>query len=428
MPTTVNIRALAHGGSGVGEPDGGGPAWFVPGTLPGEVATAEVEHEAKRHVRGRLVELQRSSPLRVDPACRLAHRCGGCGWQHVEPSAQPQLKRDIVADQLRALVDRDRVQLRFPESPTSGLRYRHRARMHWRREGDRLALGFHASRSREIIDVASCPVLEPALDRGFARLRLVAHALPETGEVFGLTDGSHVVLGLPGVRPESGTLAALERVLGGDAPGTVVGVDVRGGRKHALVGDAGTLDIGGGGGLPPTRVGPFTFAQAQETGNRALVRHVVGAARADGRRVLELYAGAGNFTRALARTAARVWASDTDREAVERLRGLARAHGLPINAKRTSATSLLPKLAQSHTQYDVVVVDPPRGGLGSETAAALARVASERIVYVSCDPATLARDLQAMRGRFEIADISVFDLVPMTPQVEIVVTLVRGRS
>jgi 23S rRNA (uracil1939-C5)-methyltransferase len=213
--------------------------------------------------------------------------------------------------------------------------------------------------------------------------------------------------------------------------GPVVGIDVRGGRHRASIGDTTTLDLGGGGGLPPTRVGPFTFAQPQAVGNRALVRHVAAAAKPDGKRVLELYAGAGNFTRALARTAARVWASDTDREAVHHLANLARAHGLPINAKRSSATTLLPKLARARTRYDVVVVDPPRAGLGREAAAALSRVAAERIVYVSCDPATLARDLHAIVERFDIADVSVFDLVPMTPQIEIVVTLVakaKGRS
>jgi 23S rRNA (uracil1939-C5)-methyltransferase len=422
MPTTIDIRALAHGGAGVGEPNGGGPTWFVPGTLPGEVVTAEPEHEAKRHVRGRLVAIQHSSALRVIPPCPIADRCGGCGWQHIDPAAQPELKRDIVADQLRALVDRERVVLRYPERGAAlVLGYRHRARMHWHRGASGLVLGFHASRSNEVVDAATCPVLEPALDRGFRRLRLVADALPEEGEVYGITDGRATVLGLPGVRPEPAILDALVPAIGD----TLVGIDVRGGRKHAKVGDRVTLDIGAGGGLPPVRIGPFAFAQPQAAGNRALVRHVVAAARADGRRVLELYAGAGNFTRGLARTAQRVWASDTDREAVDALMNLARVHNLPINAKRSSAPSLLPKLAESGTQYEVVVVDPPRGGIGTETAAAVARVASERIVYVSCDPATLARDLQAMRAAFDIADVSVFDLVPMTPQVEIVVTLVR---
>ena len=424
MATTLHIRALAHGGAGVGTPEGGGPTWFVPAVLPGETVTAEVEHEAKRHIKGRLLEVVEPSPHRVDPPCPLAATCGGCAWQHIDPAAQPDLKRDIVADQLRAVVPRDRVRLRFgADAPSVG--YRHRARLHYDRRvasgPGGFTLGFHAARSRDVVDVPSCPVLVPALDRGFARLQLVADVLPEQGEVVGLTDGTSVVLGLPGVRPEQAE--ALRPLLGPP----VIGVDIRGGRQRAALGTV-TLDVAAQAGLPPLRIGPFAFAQPQAAGNRALVQHVAAAARADGSRVLELFAGAGNFTRALARHASRVWASDTDREAVECLQNLARAHHLPINAKRQSATSLLPKLAASDTRYDLVVVDPPKAGLGKEAAAALGRVAAQRIVYVSCDPATLARDLTAIGDRFDIVDVSVFDLVPMTPQVEVVATLVaRGR-
>ena len=97
-------------------------------------------------------------------------------------------------------------------------------------------------------------------------------------------------------------------------------------------------------------------------------------------------------------TAQRVWASDSDRESIDLLRELAQRHGLPINAKRQSAERLLPRLAEASTEYDVIVLDPPRAGVGVTATAAACRVARDRIVYVSCDPATLARDLQAGRS------------------------------
>ena len=416
----IRIHGLAHGGAGVGRViDGDGPTWFVEGALPGEVVEAQPEHEAKRFVRGRLVEVIEPGPARVQPPCPVALSCGGCAWQHVQPQAQAALKRDIVADQLRRVLAPERVKLRFEGKPEA---YRRRARMHYRREGQALVLGFLQSRSHEILDIEQCPILVDALDQGLQRIRAVAPILPEQGEVLGLSDGTQTVLGLPGVRPEPETMKVLEGIL----DDLVVGVEARGGRAQAFVGRR-LLAIDGGAGLVPMRASAFVFTQAQADGNRALTKFVARAAAADGQRVLELFAGAGNFTRALARTALRVFASDSDRESVELLRGLAKEHGLPINAKKQSAAELLRKLAASRTGYSTVVLDPPRAGLGKAGTEDLCRVAQDRIVYISCDPATLARDLAIATTRgFAIADVSVFDLMPMTPQVEIVATLVAS--
>lgn len=421
-PTTVRIRALAHGGAGVGEPvDAQGPTWFVPGALPGEVVRAEVEHAAKRHVRGRLLEVLESSPDRVAPPCPLAEQCGGCAWQHVDPEAQVRLKRDIVVDQLRRVVDASRVRVAY-SGKAGG--YRRRARMHYERgEDGRFVLGFHPQRSHGVLDVPKCPVLVRSLDTAFQKLREAADVLPNRGEVLGLSDGTNTILGLPGVAPEPERMARLEAQLDSN----LVGIEVRGGRKRAHVGQR-TLDIDGWKTVPPLRVSAFVFVQARKAGGQHLVREVVRAAKPDALRVLELFAGAGNFSRALAQSAHRVWASDTDREAIDALRNLAAAHELPINAKRQSAPLLLPKLAEKAAHYEVVVLDPPRIGLGEAATAAMCRIATERIVYVSCDPATLARDLAvAIERGFSVTDVAVLDLMPMTPEVEVVATLSRKR-
>jgi 23S rRNA (uracil1939-C5)-methyltransferase len=188
------------------------------------------------------------------------------------------------------------------------------------------------------------------------------------------------------------------------------------------------LEIDGGGGLPPMSASPFVFTQARGDVNRALLRHVLGRAKPHGKRVLELYAGAGNFTRALARVASRVWTCDDDRESVGLLRKLAEAQGLPINAKHGDVAALVPRIAGGETRYEVVVADPPRAGLGTEATRALAVVATERIVLVACDPATLARDLAVLvKHGWAIDEVAVFDLMPMTPEVECVATL-RPRA
>lgn len=415
--TRITIRALAHGGAGVGaaaEEDG--PTWFVPGTLPGEDVLVTLQHDGKRFRRGRLLDVVNASPDRVVPPCPYVERCGGCDWQHVRPGAQGLHKRSIVADQLRKIVDPERVRLAFtgPEQA-----YRRRVRVHYAQTETGFHLGFLAEGTHELVDIPVCLVLDPPLRRALDRLRSVSDALPKSGQVFAVSDGQGVVLGLPGVRPSPEEDARWGALLGDP----VVGIEFRGGRQRHALGTSSLL-LDGGGAWPPLRTGPFDFAQAQSVGSLALVREVSKAARAEGRRVLELYAGNGNFTRALARTAARVWASDSDRDAMDALRGLAKANDLPINAKRQNAPRLLGKLAGASIQYDVVVLDPPRAGVGVEAMRDACRVAQERIVYVSCDPATLARDLTAAKEQgFSVHDVAVLDLMPMTSNVEIVCTL-----
>jgi 23S rRNA (uracil1939-C5)-methyltransferase len=398
-----------------------GLTWFVPGALPGELVEAEPERRKARWVRGRLLQVLEPGPDRAVPPCPLADRCGGCDWQHVVPARQAEHKREIAAGELRSLVaDPARVRLHPSEGPALG--YRRRARMHYVKDPDgALRLGFFAARSREVVDVPACPVLRPELEHAFARVRELAPYLPAQGEVLGLCDGRRAVLGLPGLRPEEDALAAAHALL----DDRLVGLVLRGGRRSVAVGEH-ELWLDGDGPVPPMRAHPFVFAQANAAVNRALVRHVAAMARADGLRVLELHAGAGNLTRALARTAARVWTIDDDREAKVLLRAMAGATGLPINAKHGSAPSLLASLRERGVRYDVVVVDPPRAGLSEASAADLAAVAGQRVVYVSCDPATLARDLRVLvAGGLRLVDVTVFDMMPMTAEVEVVATLER---
>lgn len=410
----IQIRSIAHGGAGVGT-DESGKTWFVEGALPGERVEAEAFKTAKRFVRARIVRVIEAAPERVDPPCKLATQCGGCGWQHVVPGVQAEFKRGIVADQLRRLP----LSIDGVTASAQALGYRRRARLHYERKGDVVVLGFHKARSRELVDVDHCPVLRPELDRALQKLRALADYLPDEGEAHAVSDGKRVVVGLPGVRPGPDIEEAATKILDEE----LVGLVVRGSRRRLGIGQT-ELQIDGGSGLPPTRVGPFVFSQAQAEQNTALAEHVVSSARAQRKRVLELYAGNGNFTRGLARHANRVWAFDDSREAVAAARRMAEQYGLSINAKQSKVDRTLSKMAQAKKHYDVVVLDPPRSGLGEAASRDLAKVARERIVYVSCDPATLARDLRVLIDEgFRVESVRVFDLMPMTPEVETVVTL-----
>ena len=241
-------------------------------------------------------------------------------------------------------------------------------------------------------------MLDPPLDWAIQQIRRWVEFLPESGEVHGLSNGVEVVLGLPSVRHEPALEVAIREVIDasiaaaegrpeGEVP-VLVGVQLRGGRERVGVGRT-WLELDGDGATPPVVQGPFTFSQAQAAQNAALIDHVVAMAGPGDRRVLELHAGVGNFTRALARSARRVWTVDGDREAVANLQRTVERWGLSVNAKRGQAEKLLGKLAAGERHYDVVVCDPPRSGIGEQAARDLLAVARERIVYVSCDPGDL---------------------------------------
>lgn len=423
-PTEVEIRAVAHGGEGIGravDEDADPRTWFVRGALPGERVEAQLVKEAKRWLRGDLVQVLSPSSVRVEPPCPVAERCGGCSWQHVDVDAQGALKREIVANQLRTLLEP--AQLEVPPTIVGPARgYRRRARLHYETDGQTLELGFFSHKTRELVPHTSCMVLDPALDAAVRRLREWQAFLAPRGEVVGLSDGEHVLLGFPGMRPDPRLEELFERSLDDH----VVGLLARGGRRRTSIG-ANVLELDRDGGIPPMLANPFTFAQANATVNQELVRWVVQHAKPTGKRVLELYAGAGNFTRALAREAKRVWAIEQDREAVKLQREMLGEHGLSINAKHSDAERMLAKLAASDSTYDAVVLDPPRQGIGEAGARNLTKVALERIVYVSCDPATLARDLQVLTGNgWRLGQVQPFDMMPMTPQVEVGAVLVKA--
>lgn len=410
---TITITGIAHGGEGVGR-GADQRVVFVDGALPGETVAVSITGEKKRFRRGHVVEVIEPAPGRAKPPCPVDGRCGGCRWQYIEPATQLELKRRVVSEQLGVRVA---AAVASPESTG----YRRRARVHYRRAGGALSLGFFGRASKTPVDHERCLVLDEPLNHAFQAARRLVDILPEHGEILGLSDGERAILGLPGVRPTDAGRQACAAVI----DETLVGVTLRGGRQRDAVGRA-TLEIDGRNEVAIVAT-PFSFAQAQAAQNDALVNHVVSMCAARGKRVVELFAGSGNFTRALARQATRVFTCDDDRESVASLRELAERAELPINAKVGKAETFAKKLGGHDRRYDVVLCDPPRAGLGLGLAATVAELAAERIVYVSCDPATLARDIGVITEKgFALKNVTVFDLMPMTPEIETVVVLERA--
>ncbi len=388
----VAITGLAPGGDAVGRQVGGvhdGRVTFVPLAAPGEDVLVRIGREKPRVAWGELVRIESPSADRIEPPCPLVGTCGGCQWQHVSATAQLAAKSEIVE---RALGLAE-VAVR---AVGPGLGYRDRVRLVVGPAGSAggRTVGFRARRSRQVIDVPACPLMSPALATAWPAVRAWAGDFSPGTEISvqAGVGGRVVAIALGRMRSWS------------SSTGGVTGDDVD------------LLDIAEPG-SPSLRIRPDGFAQVGAHANRALVEAVLDAVGPAPGRVLELYAGAGNFTRHLVTRATAVTAHDANIEAVR------------CGRKNVAAATWLAGLAQvDGADFDTVVVDPPREGLDGVSATIGSR-ARGLLVYVSCDPQTLRRDAQRLRGAgWRLERATALDLMPQTFHVEVVAVFTREGS
>jgi 23S rRNA (uracil1939-C5)-methyltransferase len=356
---------------------------FVPFAAPGDRLVVRVVESHPRFARAAIEAVLEPGTERIAAPCPAFGRCGGCAWQHLGYPAQIEAKRTILRDALARIGGLAPPPIEFVPSPAP---YGYRSRARLLVAGG--AVGFRARRSHAPCAIDRCPLLAPPLDAALAAL---AGDPPADGEW-------ELALGAGG----SVRVSALPARPGGER----IAVEVAGRRIEAS---------------------PGVFFQANALLLDALARAVVDAA-GEGGELLELFAGAGFFTLALAGRFARAAAVEADPIAVRDL-----AHNLAVAAIRSvrvieaRAEVVLADPRAQRLAPDVVVLDPPRGGLGPRPAARLARLAAHRVVYVSCDPATLGRDLGVLAARgMTVRRVVGFDLFPQTPHVEAMVVLERA--
>ncbi len=405
----VTVEALAPSGDGVAQLEG--KTVHVADALPGERVRVSMERGVAV-VRARV----EASPERVMPRCEVFDRCGGCAWQHASESLQRASRLALLRRALPA--DLREVPVAWHPSP-SPWAWRTRARLAWEARGGAVSLGFRARRSHGVVATLSCPVLDPTLEAALrpltSRLALVARR----GEVsLALGAGGAPVAS---VHPDRSLGPGAYEACAGLVSDGFAGVAlwVEGASVPAVTGDPRPRVSGPDG--APLALGVDGFAQANASLNTALAEAVVRLCPAENRRVLELYAGAGNFTVLLAKKAASVTAVEGDAYAAAAMRENLAARAITNVSVRADAAERC-----VDARADVVVLDPPRTG-AREVVEALAKRADIRaVVYVSCDPATLGRDLATLRARYAVTAIEAFEMFPQTAHVETVVALSRA--
>jgi 23S rRNA (uracil1939-C5)-methyltransferase len=379
----VRIEKWVYGGDALARIDG--RVVMVPDVLPGELARIEVD----RDVHARLVEVIEPSPDRVAAPCPYFARCGGCHYQHAPYDFQLARKVEILREQLRRVGKIDYTG-EIETLSAAPLGYRNRAQFHIA-DGN---IGYLAARSHDLIDVAECPISSPRVNQMLALLRERVRdpkfpKFVQSIEVF--TNETDVQLNVI----ETGKPVARSFY---DWMGSIVALD------YPL-------------GADKFRVSPHAFFQVNRFLIEPLIERAIGDAA--GESGLDLYAGVGLFALPLARRFKQVTAVEAGSGAIRDLEVNAERAGLSIQREHKRVEDFIAALKSTP---DFVLADPPRAGLEKAVVANLNRLASPRMTIVSCDPATLARDLATLT-KYRIERLTLIDLFPQTFHLETIAEL-----
>lgn len=411
MSATFRIDRLGAQGDGVAAGDTG-PV-HIPFTLPGETVTA-----ARQGARAALMAVLAPSPLRVEPVCRHFGECGGCALQHMEAAAYREWKRGLVVQALAARGLAAEVAPLVACAPGS----RRRLVLSARRTAGRMVLGFSRALSHTIIDLEACPVSLPGIVGALDTLREAARLVCATADSFRLTvtatdAGLDVAVSGSGrLSPQARNAAAGFALRAGLARLSVDGEIVLEPRKPTVhFGDVAAP-------LPPG-----SFLQAVAAAEEAMAG-LVGEHLAGARKVADLFAGAGAFALRLAKSA-EVHAVESDRAALAALdAGFRFGRGLKRVTTERRDLFVRPLTARVLNGFDAVVLDPPRAGAEAQSRE-LAGSEVPLVAAVSCNPATLARDLAILvSGGYRLAAVTPIDQFLWTPHVEAVALLEKPRK
>ncbi|HSD10174.1 MAG TPA: 23S rRNA (uracil(1939)-C(5))-methyltransferase RlmD [Candidatus Binatia bacterium] len=417
---TVTIDSLAYGIFGVARTDRG--IVFVPGVAPGEVARVRIIEEKRDYREAELLEILEPSPVRRIPPCPYVPECGGCAWQHLDYPAQLEAKESILRHTIARIGGLDGASLDVrPILASPQWAYRHRLTL--RVDGEQ-RLGFYRHRSHRLIEIARCRIADEAvnahLDVAREWLRGVSTTVRRL-EIASARDRRVVFVGnAEGAFRHDDVYH--EKFL--RAHPTVGGIVLFGRGWRRMFGKP-VVDLEIDGDLILESQGGFT--QVNPEANRRLVETVLDlAAPSERDRVLDLYCGAGNFTLPLARRVREVVGVEVDPASVGKARRNAdRARLTNCRFVERESAAAARGLAASGDRFSLVILDPPRSG-AANVVEHLAALASDRLVFVSCNPATLARDLRHLtRLGFALGPIQPVDLFPQTYHVEAVVRVDR---
>ncbi|MFO7742135.1 MAG: class I SAM-dependent RNA methyltransferase [Anaerolineae bacterium] len=401
----VELTTMAHGGDALGRHEG--KVIFVPYAIPGETVRAEIIEDKEHYAFARLVEVVEPSPHRVDPPCPYfgQGKCGGCQWQHIEYPAQLRLKADVLADQLERIGGMEEPPLRATVADETGWAYRNHAQF---RPAPGGGLGFQSGSGEgagpEIVAIDTCMILHPLLSELYGAIDLDVEGLVRLVLRVGTATGDCLI----GFEMEEDRPPALKS----DETVSCVMLLAEGGYAN-LIGNNYITEVVAG---HPYRISASSFFQVNTRQAAELVRLALEHLDLEGdETVVDGFCGVGLFTTHVAERAELVIGVESSPSAIDDL--LVNTEGLDnVEVVEGAVEDVLGEIS---VPVDAALLDPPRGGVDRSALDGLVELRPQRIVYVSCDPATLARDAERLgRGGYRLVDVCPVDMFPQTYHVE----------
>jgi 23S rRNA (uracil1939-C5)-methyltransferase len=420
----LDIETLTFGGRGLGRHNG--KAVFVPGTAPGDRISCRLTQSHRQFDEAELCTVLEPSPVRRTPPCPVADACGGCQWQHLPYAEQLRWKERLFHEHLlrNGIAPHDRL-LPIVPSPAEW-NYRNRVQFKCLQTRSGFISGFYRRASHHVTDTPRCLLAMAPINDCYAYLRpLLPHA-PRPDAVpqidISCSDNSSLAVLmhlLPGARH------AMRGWLREKAANGVFAAAMQAGRKDSIEAVAGDTDLVTSVDEPPLWLSISTggFSQVNPDQNRSLVKAAIVAAQLSGEeRVLDLYCGVGNFTLPLARRSGQVVGIESYEPAIGNARANALRDGL---GNVTFHAAPVESTVSRHGKFDLVLLDPPRTG-AYPVMRELTALRPRRILYVSCDPLTLTRDLTVLvHNGYAVQSSQPFDFFPQTWHIESLTVLDR---
>src|SRR5690554_6058389 len=437
-PVHCEIESLSHDGRGVAHQNG--KTQFVDGALAGETVMAQMVVSHSKFDELRTLNVLRATPDRQTPPCEFADLCGGCSLQHMEGEAQIQFKENTLRDHFAHFGGIEPEEWVAPMRTQNTLGYRRKARLGVRyvRARESVLVGFREKRNSFLTDINRCVVLDPRIGERIMPLRALLHELdahariPQVEVACGDDDAAMVFRNMDELVPADrekliafGQAHDLHIYLQPKGPDTVhrIWPESSGPADERLHYRMDEFDL-------TMKFHPMDFTQVNAGINRTMVHRAVGWLDVQpGERVLDLFCGLGNFTLPLARKGGQVVGVEGDDTMVVRGRENAQLNGLD-NVEFFGADLHGDFTGQSWAKegFDKILIDPPRSG-AEEICKYLTAFGANRIVYVSCNPATLARDAGVMvRNGYRLVQAGVMDMFPHTTHVESIALFERSAD
>ncbi len=444
----VEITSMTHEGMGVGRYEGF--AIFVQGAIEGERVRVEIIKLLKSYAIARVIELIQASPFRAEPYCPAYKRCGGCSLQHMSYEKTLEFKRQVVKDNLERIGGQQNITVNNTIGMDNPKNYRNKAQYPVGVDKEGVVAGFYARRSHQIIDTPVCDIQHPLSDKakdivlGYIKALNIPVYDEETGKglirhvvtKIGYKSGEVMVI-IVATQPElpkkNKLLYRLERDIPGlqsvilnvnDKPGNVI----LGNRNITLFGKDTIEDQLSG---LTFEISPLSFYQVNSLQTEVLYSKAIEFAMIDETHtVYDLYCGIGTVALLAASKASMVIGVESESEAVEAAKKNALKNGIAnIDFYCGKAEAVVPSLYEKGEKADVVFVDPPRKGCDEVLLKTLVDMSPDRIVYISCNPSTLARDLKYLtENGFAVKEVQPVDMFPWTEHVECVIMMTNSGS